>query len=104
MDQRVFPAWKIDSSKTGWIADMSSGDAVNPDCYFSFSTRAQANLFVRLVDSGKRADEAVHIVETTSSAAAVIASLGGKVNSQAQNKARAANGKLGGRPRKPTAK
>mgnify|MGYP001221575423 CR=1 FL=1 len=96
MDKRIFKAQEIDSNKTGWIADMSGPDAVNPDCYWYFSSKAKAERFVKLVDSGTEAREAEHIVETTSVAAAAL----GSSRSEAKTAAARENGKLGGRPRK----
>jgi hypothetical protein len=96
MDKRVFKAREIDSNKTGWIADLSPADAVNPDCYYSFNTRRQAERFVELVDGGLSAYEANGIMQAESLAAAAM----GAVRSPRKAAAARENGKRGGRPRK----
>lgn len=57
-DSRVFKASQIDSNRKGYIADMSEGNSVNPDCYWAFDTKKKAVEFVRLVDGGMSAHEA----------------------------------------------
>ena len=61
--RNVFKAQEIDSSKTGWIADLSETDAVNPDSYFPFQTKRDAEQFVNLVDGGMRPDEAINTID-----------------------------------------
>lgn len=95
MDKRIFRASEIDISKTGWIADLSGPDIINPDCYFNFCTRRQAERFVKLVDEGTRTDEAVYIVMEASSAAAAL----GSISTRAKADAARQNGLKGGRPR-----
>lgn len=48
----VFKASEIDSKRKGWIVDLSPSDAVNPDCYWFFSSKAKAKTFSKLVGEG----------------------------------------------------
>jgi hypothetical protein len=63
-NQKPFKASEVESNGTGWIVDLSSGNTVNPDCYWHFGTRKQANQFLDLLNSGKSADEARYIVKS----------------------------------------
>lgn len=99
-DKRVFRASEIDGHRTGWIADLSGDGPINPDKYFSFATRRQAEVFVELIDGGMRAAEAVYTVNERSSAAAALGRLGKGQTSDAKAAAARANGRKGGRPRK----
>lgn len=94
-DTRVFKAREIDSSKTGWVADLSGTDAVNPDCYWYFRTKWQAAKFIELVDGGMDTREAEHTVEKTSNAAAAL----GSISTPAKAKAARENAKRGGWPK-----
>ena len=63
MDKRIFPAKQIDSTRTGWIVDLSPADAVNgestlSDCYWPFKSRKVAAKFLALVDDGMDPHEA----------------------------------------------
>lgn len=65
-DKRIVKANEIDPQRPGgWIADMSTGNAVNPDCWFRFNTRARAERFVALVDSGMSTREAVNVLSNS---------------------------------------
>lgn len=59
-DKRIFKALEVDSTRTGWIVDLSPTDVVNPDCYWAFPTRKAARRFVNLFDSGMPSYEAAH--------------------------------------------
>jgi len=61
-NKRIFKASEIDPYRDGWIADIIKPAVVNPDCYFSFATKQDAQKFIELVDSGMSASEAVYIV------------------------------------------
>lgn len=62
MDKRIFRKNEVDGQGSGWIVDLSPGDVVNPDCYWSFRTRKQAVQFAQLVDAGLETSEAVYQV------------------------------------------
>jgi len=66
-DNRIFKSTEVDPNAfnmpTAWICDLSKGDAVNPDCYWYFTTRKQAQHFASLVDSGVSPRDAAHIVD-----------------------------------------
>ncbi len=95
MDKRIYRACELDAYKTGWIADMSTGDAVNPDCHWYFETRRQAEYFVTLVDGGMRTDEARYMATERYNAAATL----GSIRTEKKATSSRENGKLGGRPR-----
>jgi hypothetical protein len=62
-EKRIFKASEVNANETGWIADLSGPDAVNPDCYYRFSTKAQAKRFLDLVSNhGFRTEIAEHVV------------------------------------------
>jgi hypothetical protein len=62
MDKRIFKAKEIDSNKKGWVVDLSGPDAVNPDCYWYFSSQRKAAAFLEMVDNGTPANDASYIV------------------------------------------
>ncbi len=94
-DKRIFQAKEVDSHKSGWIVDLSPAGAVNPDCYWNFSTRKQAEKFLGLVDGGMSADEAAYIVAEQGKAAGVL----GSIKSEKKAASSQDNGKRGGRPK-----
>ncbi len=59
-DSRIFKASEIDVYKTGWVADLSGENIVNPDCYWYFDTKKAATEFIKLVDGGMDAKYAAH--------------------------------------------
>jgi hypothetical protein len=100
MDKRIFKATEIDSTRTGWIADLSPANVVNPDCYWQWRTKRQAERFIALVDSGIEADVAAYQVNEVTATAAALGALGGNVTGGDKANAARENGKRGGRPRK----
>jgi hypothetical protein len=99
-DRRIFKASEIDVYAKGWIADLSPANVVNPDCYWTWRTKRQAERFVALVDSGMSTAEARHEVKTVATTAAALGALGGNVTGGDKANAARENGKRGGRPRK----
>lgn len=76
-DTRIFKASEIEAGRKGWIVDLSPANIVNPDCYWRFSSRAQARLFAALHDVGMdnhEANELAHKLSASSAAAALRAS------------------------------
>lgn len=60
--QKPFHRSEVDpNNHEGWIVDLSSGNTINPDCYWYFNTRKQANYFLDLLNEGKNTEEASHI-------------------------------------------
>jgi hypothetical protein len=61
--QKPFRRSEVDpNNHDGWVVDLSSGRAVNPDAYWYFNTRKQAQEFLDLLNDGKDVREAQHIV------------------------------------------
>ena len=48
----IFKATEIDSNMSGWIVDLSPKGIINPDCYWKFKTKAQAQQFANLINDG----------------------------------------------------
>lgn len=96
----IFAASKIYTHNKGWFVDLSQGSTTNPDCYWWFSTRRQAEAFLELVNSGTDARDARHYVEQSHHAAAALGKIGGASRSEAKQTASRINGTKGGRPKK----
>ena len=58
--KNVFKASDVNVYWTGWIADMSPANVVNPDFYFKFKTKKDANKFVDMVNNGISTRVALH--------------------------------------------
>lgn len=98
----IFAASEIGANKKGYLVDLSSGDVVNPDCYWWFETKSQASGFLSLVNSGMSPEDAEHLIDNAvlSAHAAALGKLGGASKSPAKQAAVRENGKKGGRPKK----
>ena len=59
---RVFKASEFDLYRSGWVADLSGPGESNPDCYWFFLSRQQAEEFLRQIDDGMSTAEAVYAV------------------------------------------
>lgn len=60
--QKPFRRSEVDpNNHDGWVVDLSTGDTVNPDCYWYFRTRKQAQVFLDLLNAGYDSREASHI-------------------------------------------
>ena len=61
-NQKPFRRSEVDpNNHDGWVVDLSTGDTVNPDCYWYFRTRKQAQVFLDLLNAGYDSREASHI-------------------------------------------
>lgn len=59
--QKPFKRSEVDpNNHSGWVVDLSSGNTVNPDAYWYFGTRKQAQTFLNLLNAGLDAREAYH--------------------------------------------
>jgi len=60
--QKPFRRAEVDpNNHDGWVVDLSSGDIVNPDCYWYFPTRRQAWAFIHALNGGLTPIYAHHI-------------------------------------------
>lgn len=60
--QKPFRRSEVDpNNHSGWVVDLSSGNTINPDCYWYFGTRKQAQVFIDLLNAGYDSREAQHI-------------------------------------------
>jgi len=55
----IFKANEVKTGAKGWIVDLSPGNVVNPDFYWRFETRKDAEIFANLVNNGEPADYAM---------------------------------------------
>lgn len=63
-NQKPFRRAEVDpNNHEGWVVDLSSGDTVNPDAYWYFRTRKQAQVFLDLLNAGYDVREADHIAQ-----------------------------------------
>lgn len=61
-NQKPFRRAEVDpNNHSGWVVDLSSGNTINPDCYWYFGTRKQAQVFIDLLNAGYDSREAQHI-------------------------------------------
>lgn len=57
-DKRIFKRHEIESNRLGWVVDLSGDGPIKPDCYWYFKTRKAAVVFLSLVETGMRAEQA----------------------------------------------
>ncbi len=65
-DKRIIKASEVLPGRQwakGYIVDLSPADVVNPDFYWSFATKAQAEKFLELVQSGMDARRAEYVAK-----------------------------------------
>lgn len=61
-NQKPFRRSEVDpNNHEGWVVDLSSGNTINPDAYWYFRTRKQAQVFIDLLNAGYNVREAQHI-------------------------------------------
>lgn len=59
-NRNIFKANEIDSNKKGWIVDLSPANVVDPDFFWRFATRKEAELFNKMIKDGVDAREAAY--------------------------------------------
>lgn len=61
-NQKPFRRSEVDpNNHDGWVVDLSIGTSVNPDTYWYFRTRKQAQIFIDLLNAGYDVRSAQHI-------------------------------------------
>lgn len=62
-DKRIFKRTEVDPNRRpGWVVDLSPDNVVNPDCYWYFGTRKDAEKFLSLRETGMDAERASYEV------------------------------------------
>lgn len=61
-NQKPFRRSEVDpNNHNGWVVDLYGGTTINPDAYWHFRTRKQAQVFIDLLNAGYDVREAQHI-------------------------------------------